>query len=220
MPSFDVLTFDCYGTLVDWEGGISRAFAAHAPADVPVDRAEILEAYARIEPAVEHEAFRPYRDVLMRTAVGVGAALGWPLRDTDAHFLPDSLPTWPVFPDTNPALARLHDAGITLGILSNVDDDLLDATARQFAVPVGFRVTAEQVRAYKPASAHFEAARRVVGNRRWLHVAQSWFHDVQPATALGIPVAWVNRNAEAPGTGGAPVISVPDLEALAGWVLS
>jgi len=220
MPPFDVLTFDCYGTLVDWEEGISRAFAANAPPDISIDPATVLAAYARIEPEVQRQAFRSYREVLTLTAQRVAATLGWTVSEADACFLAESLPAWPVFPDTNGALVTLRDAGFTLGILSNVDDDLLDGTARQFAVPIDFRVTAQQVRAYKPAAAHFEAARAHVGGRRWLHVAQSWFHDVQPATAMGIPVVWVNRNLEAPGRDGAPITTVPNLEALAAWVLT
>lgn len=216
MTRWDVLTFDCYGTLVDWEEGIAGAFLARArEAGITLDRRAVLAAYADVEPAVQREAFRPYREVLARSAVEVARRLGWTVGLGDAGFLPASLPQWPFFPDTNPALRRLAAAGLSLGILSNVDNDLIAATARQFAVGFDFFVTAEDVGAYKPAHAHFLMARRRIGVRRWLHVAQSWFHDVEPAAALGIPVAWVNRKAERPAGSAEPRVVVPDLAALA-----
>lgn len=219
MAHWEVLTFDCYGTLVDWEAGIAGAFLARGhEAGIPLDRRAVLAAYADVEPAVQREAFRPYRDVLTRSAVEVARRFGWTMGSGEAGFLPASLPHWPVFPDTNPALRRLAAAGLELGILSNVDNDLIAATAAQLAVPFHFFVTAEDVGAYKPAHEHFLTARRRVGTRRWLHVAQSWFHDVEPAAALGVPVAWVNRKAERPAGPAEPHVVVPDLTALADWL--
>jgi 2-haloalkanoic acid dehalogenase type II len=219
MPPWEVLTFDSYGTLVDWEEGIAGAFLARArDGGITLDRRAVLAAYADVEPAVQREAFRPYREVLARSAVEVARRLGWTVGIEDAGFLPASVPGWPVFADTNPALRRMAAAGLELGILSNVDNDLIAATARHFAVPFNFIVTAEDVGAYKPAHEHFLTARRRVGPRRWLHVAQSWFHDVEPATALGIPVAWVNRKAEQPAGLAEPSVVVPDLAALADWL--
>jgi FMN phosphatase YigB (HAD superfamily) len=112
---------------------------------------------------------------------------GWAIEPRRARFLPESLPGWRVFDDTNAALRRLRDAGCRLGILSNVDDDLLGATMRQFDIEVELVVTAQQVGSYKPAQAHFVTARETIGEDRWLHAAQSWFHDIVPATRLGIP---------------------------------
>jgi 2-haloacid dehalogenase/putative hydrolase of the HAD superfamily len=218
MSSYAVLTFDCYGTLIDWEAGIAAAFIAAAPNTAGVDTAAVLSTYADVEPAVQRERFRPYREVLAHTAVEVARRLGWSLTLEQAAFLPNSLARWPVFPDTNAALTRLHEAGFELGILSNVDDDLLAATARQFAVPFDFTITAQHVRSYKPAPAHFEAARSRIGDRGWLHVAQSWFHDVQPACAAGISVAWVNRMGEPVPPDATPVTVVSDLEAFAAWI--
>ena len=197
MRRYDVLTFDCYGTLVDWERGIGDAFAAAARAGgTVIDRAAVLAAYHEIEPVVEAERYRPYREVLALTARRVAERLGWALAPGDERFLPDSLPSWPPFADTNAALRRLTEAGHRLAILSNVDDDLLDGTRRHLAVAFDFVITAQQVGSYKPAPAHFEAARARIGSARWLHLAQSYFHDIVPARRLGIASAWINRKHE------------------------
>lgn len=213
MPWPGVVTFDCYGTLIDWEGGIARAFeAAAARAGVRLSRAEVLARYAEIEPRVQAEAYRPYREVLAETARRVAAALGWSITLEEAAFLPASLPDWRPFPDTNPALERLA-AWARLGILSNVDDDLLAGTLRHFPVAFPLLVTAQQVGSYKPAPGHFlEARRRIGGETPWAHVAQSYFHDVVPARRLGLPVVWVNRKDEAVPPGGLrPTWEVRDL---------
>lgn len=216
---YDVITFDCYGTLIDWQSGISDAFTGAAAADgVRLNRTDILSAYAEIEPAVEAASYRPYREVLEETARQVAARLGWPLHAAGARFLPDSLPTWRPFPDTNPALQRLAAAGYRLGILSNVDDDLLAATRRHFPVDFELIITAQQVGSYKPAHGHFAVARQRLEGIRWLHAAQSYFHDIQPARALGIPVAWINRHDEIASDGGGQGRQFRDLSALADWL--
>jgi 2-haloalkanoic acid dehalogenase type II len=213
---YDVVTFDCYGTLVDWEEGISSAFVREAAEDgVVLDRARVLAAYHELEPEIEASGYRPYREVLAATAVRVAQRLGWPLTVDRARFLPESLARWKPFPDTNPALERLVRAGYRLGILSNVDDDLLAATRRQLGVLFDVVVTAEQVHSYKPAQGHFMEARRRIGGARWLHAAQSFFHDVVPARALGIPVAWINRKRESASGGVAPDLEIRDLTGLA-----
>jgi 2-haloalkanoic acid dehalogenase type II len=199
MRRFDVLTFDCYGTLIDWERGLGEAFEAAARADgVTLDRAAILRSYHELEPRVQAERYRRYRDVLALTARAVADRLGWRLVPGREAFLSDSLSSWPPFPDTNEALHRLQDAGHRLAILSNVDDDLLAGTRKHLGVDFDFVVTAQQVGSYKPAPGHFTAARERIGGAPWLHVAQSYFHDVQPARALGIPTAWINRKGERP----------------------
>ena len=199
MRRFDVLTFDCYGTLIDWERGIGEAFAAAARADgVTLDSAAVLAAYHELEPRIQAERYRRYRDVLALAARAVAERLGWTPAPGREMFLPESLPAWPPFPDTTAALRRLKDAGYRLAILSNVDDDLLASTRKHLAVDFDFAVTAQQVGSYKPAPGHFTAARERIGGVPWLHVAQSYFHDVQPARALGIPTAWINRKGERP----------------------
>jgi len=219
VPGWEVLTFDCYGTLVDWEAGIASAFAMRARRDgVELPAADVLRVYAEAEPRVQRERFRPYREVLARAAAETARQLGWALDESAASFLAESLPSWPVFPDTNGAMRRFAAAGLELGILSNVDNDLIAGTVLRLAVPFDFIVTAEDVGSYKPRPAHFQAAARRVGSRRWLHVAQSRFHDVEPATALGIPVAWVNRRGEPEAGGPEPTVVVRDLGALADWL--
>jgi 2-haloalkanoic acid dehalogenase type II len=199
MRRFDTLTFDCYGTLIDWERGISEAFAAAARADgVALDLGAVLRAYHEVEPRVQAERYRRYRDVLALAARGVADRLGWTLPPGRESFLAESLPSWPPFPDTNDALRRLRDAGHRLIILSNVDDDLLAGTRHHLAVEFDAVITAERVGSYKPAAGHFAAARTQIGDGRWLHVAQSYFHDVQPARALGVATAWINRKGERP----------------------
>src|SRR5262249_21198886 len=144
------------------------------------------------------ETYRSYREVLTETSRRLASRFGWPMPESRAGFLADSLPGWPPFPDTNRSLERLAAAGYRLGILSNVDDDLLAGTRRHFSVPFESIVTAQQVRSYKPGHAHFLTARERIGGARWLHAAQSYFHDVTPARELGIPTAWINRRRQTP----------------------
>jgi 2-haloalkanoic acid dehalogenase type II len=216
---YDVVTFDCYGTLVDWEGGLATAFLRAAWADgVRLERGAVVRAYLAAEPGVEAGPYRPYREVLAESARRAAERLGWRLDPARASFLAESVPAWVPFPDTNPALERLHAAGYTLGILSNIDDDLLAATRRRLTVDFPVVVTAQQVRAYKPAPPHFEAARRAVAGRRWLHVGQGYFHDMMPARTLGLPHAWINRHGEAPSDGGRVEREFPTLAELADWL--
>jgi 2-haloalkanoic acid dehalogenase type II len=203
MPEFDVITFDCYGTLIDWETGIRAAFAAAG-----VDGDAALRAYAEIEPVVEHEKYRSYRDVLKETASRIAPRV-------KRNFLADSLPSWKPFHDTNPALERLHRAGVRLGILSNVDDDLIAETRKHFTVGFDLVITAQQVRSYKPGHAHFVTARQRIGDGKWLHAAQSNFHDIVPANQLGIANAWINRHGEKARVGGTPTYEFRDLTGLA-----
>jgi 2-haloalkanoic acid dehalogenase type II len=206
---FDIITFDCYGTLIDWESGIAGAFLK----TTGLPREEVIRAHAAIEPVIEQEHYLPYRQVLTETALRVAAELGHPL--TDGAFLPQSLPGWKPFADTNPALERLRAAGYRLGILSNVDDDLLAETRRHFTVDFDLIITAQQVRSYKPAPGHFLAAKERIGSARWLHAAQSNFHDIVPVNAMSVPTAWVNRRGQTPLPGGTPTYEVRDMAGLA-----
>jgi 2-haloalkanoic acid dehalogenase type II len=213
---FEIITFDCYGTLIDWESGIVAAFQSEAQRDgIELEADRIIETYMAVEPQVESDSYLSYRDVLARTAGEAADRLGWQLLAKDADFLPASLPGWQPFADTNRALERLSRR-FQLGLLSNIDDELLAATRRHFTVPFELIITAEQVRSYKPSQAHFVEARRRIGDKRWLHAAQSYFHDVIPASELHIPVAWVNRkNEQATPDGPQPSYEVRNLTELA-----
>jgi len=157
-----------------------------------------FELYEEEERRLERE--RPhllYRDVLSKTSLSVARKIGWKLSEAELNFLAKELPTWAPFPDTNPSLLRLSTEH-TLGILSNVDNDLLVGTIKHFTSPFEIKVTAENVRSYKPALGHFEEARRIIGARPWTHVAASQYHDIEPAMQLGIKAVWVNRQGAHP----------------------
>ena len=195
MNTAKVITFDCYGTLIDWERGIRNAFrtAILKTGGDPGLESMASEAYEEEERRVEKE--KPhlfYRDVLSKTSLAVARKIGWKLPEAESTFLARELPNWTPFPDTNPSLARLARKH-TLGILSNVDNDLLAGTLKHITCPFDIKVTAENVRSYKPALGHFEEARRIIGDGRWVHVAASQYHDIAPAMQLGIKAVWVNR---------------------------
>jgi 2-haloalkanoic acid dehalogenase type II len=216
--AYDVITFDCYGTLIDWDRGIVGAFkSAVAATGGRLDPGRIFEVYEGIEAEVEAEGYRSYRDVLTESARRVAGRLGWALPEERTGFLAESLPFWNPFPDTNAALERLFQAGSQLGILSNVDDDLLAGTRKHFTVPFDPIVTAQQVRSYKPADGHFVTARERIGGRRWLHAAQSHFHDVTPARRHRIPTAWINRKRQIRGEP-RPDRELSTLTELADWL--
>jgi 2-haloalkanoic acid dehalogenase type II len=195
MNTVEVITFDCYGTLIDWEKGIRTAFhnAILRTGGDPGLESKASEAYEEEERRVEKE--KPhllYRDVLSKTSLAVAKQIGWKLPEAESTFLARELPNWTPFLDTNPSLVKLARKH-TLGILSNVDNDLLSGTVKHFTSPFEIKVTAEIVRSYKPAFGHFEEARRIIGERSWVHVAGSQYHDIEPAVKLGIQAVWVNR---------------------------
>ena len=216
---FELITFDCYGTLIDWEAGIASAFQSEAARDgLNLNRSQIIAAYHTEEPIVESGEFRSYREVLGETALRVASQLGWDLEARREEFLAASLPHWKPFADTNAALERLARR-FKLGILSNVDDDLIAETRRHFTVDFELVVTAQQVHSYKPSHAHFETALARLQGNRLLHAAQSYFHDVVPCSELGISVAWVNRKDELADVGGPqPTYEVRNLTELADLV--
>ena len=200
---FEILTFDCYGTLVDWEAGIlsalRRILSAH---DKKADDATLLKLYGDFEQRSEEGPFRSYREVLESVVRRFGTELGFTPSAEQALSLPDSLPTWKPWPDTVAALRRLKTR-FRLAILSNVDDDLFAATRPQLGVEFDEVITAQQAQAYKPSRKLFELALRRINApaHRVLHVGQSIYHDVIPAQALGLATVWVNRPSARPGVG-------------------
>jgi 2-haloacid dehalogenase len=208
------LSFDCYGTLIDWENGIlDQALPRLADAGARnVDPVKLLRAYVTHEAALEVGPFQAYRNVLAQTFLRLGADLGVQLDDASCSAFAEGLAEWPPFPDTIDALRRLGSK-YRLVILSNVDDGLFDRTAKRLGISFDAVITAEQVRSYKPALGHFQAARDRLGlsPANWLHVAQSLYHDHVPAKSLGLRTVWVDRPTQLAGTGIAPAARViPD----------
>ena len=205
-------TFDCYGTLVDWNEGIRATLAGLWP---DADPAVLLERYHEIEPRVQLDGSLPYRDVLGQALALLAESEGLPLRPEDASALVDSLPRWPVFVEVPDALSRLRERGWSLAILSNTDPDLLSHSLAAIGVPVDVTVTAAEARSYKPAHGHWERFFAETGAERPLHVhvAASLFHDIVPAGELGLNAVWVNRLGEKSDLGRAA--ELPDLTRLA-----
>lgn len=220
---FRILTFDCYGTLINWEAGILGALrpilAAHGKS---LGDAEILELYGELEPEFQRGEFQSYRGVLKNVVKGFGKRLGFVPSEAEVESLPNSLSNWPPFADTAPSLRRLKSR-FNLAVISNTDDDLFAATARRLEVPFDHVITAQQASCYKPGKAIFELALRKIGlpREQILHCAQSVYHDVVPAKALGLSSVWVNRPSVRPGVGAVkaavaePDLVVPDLQTLA-----
>jgi len=212
---FTHLTFDCYGTIVDWETGILSAvnpvLERH---EVSIDEAEILQLYARLEAEQEAGAYKPYKQVLMGVMAGFGEELGFTPTEADLRALPGSVGEWPPFPDSVEALQRLQ-IGFELVILSNIDDVFFAATEAGLGIGFDEVITAQQVGSYKPSHLNFQVAleRLQVPPQQVLHVAQSLFHDHAPAKQLGFTTVWVNRPSRCPGVGVAkPTQASPDLE--------
>jgi 2-haloacid dehalogenase len=215
VAAYRVLTFDCYGTLIDWESGIRKALRPFLDAHgIPLDDGGALEHYARFEEQLEAGPYRKYRDVLREVMRKFGEMFGFPCSEAEADALPRSLPDWPPFPDTVEALRTLKRHH-RLAVLSNTDDDLFAETAKRLQVPFDYVITAEQVGSYKPSHRNFEAAIARIGppKEQILHVAQSLYHDIVPAKALGIANVWINRRHAIHGFGATvPAEATPDLE--------
>jgi 2-haloacid dehalogenase len=210
-----VLTFDCYGTLVDWEAGIVAALRPVLDrAGVAVDDERLLALHGELEAAAEAGPYRPYRDVLGEVLRGLGDRLGFAPTAAERAAFGASVGDWPPFPDTPAALAALKRR-FKLAIVSNVDDDLFARTNERLGVSFDWIVTAQQVKSYKPAPAHFLAALDRIGPppAQVLHVAQSLYHDHVPAKRLGLRTVWVNRRRGKAGPGATPPTeATPDLE--------
>ncbi len=191
------VTFDCYGTLIDWETGAYEAFQKEAQRDgFTIDREALVPLFVGVQREIEGGSYELYAEVLRRTAVRAAKELGWELEPSRSGFLPTSIPHWPPFRETNAQLDRFAKK-YEIGILSNVDDKLLGATRRHFRVDLDLVVTAQQVRSYKPDPAHFkECARRIGGKKGWVHIASGYETDVEPCLKEKVPVIWVNRHGQ------------------------
>jgi len=221
-----LISFDCYGTLIDWERGLTGFFQPLLQAKgIQASGSDVLAAYSEMEPLQQSSPYRLYREVLRGVVFAFGQRFGFQPSSDEADGLAESLKTWEPFPDTVPALRRLA-RNHRLAILSNIDRDLFAATARRLEVPFDLVITAEEVRSYKPARPHFETllARSGLATAAHLHAAESLYHDIAPARALWIPCVWVRRSAQ-PGQATAsrqaetePDATVADLTALADWL--
>lgn len=204
-------TFDCYGTLIDWEGGLGSFLYDFAlrQRDDRSNGGELRERWEAIQFEVIQGEYLRYADALAESLRLLSEERGWSYSEDDGKALARSMLSWQPFPDTAPALRRAHDAGLELVIVSNTDRDIIEHSLRHIEAPIDDVVTAEDVGSYKPALAHFERALEVVGApaEQILHVAFGFKYDIGPAQELGMASAWVNRRAE-PRPGSA----VPDLE--------
>lgn len=207
--AFDALTFDCYGTLIDWEAGLVAAFReALGRAVADTDSEDLLVRFARYEAAAEAGPYRRYRQVLADGLRGVAGELGATVHDEATARFGGSVVDWPAFPDSHDALARLKTR-YRLGVLTNCDDDLFAASNERLGVEFDWIVTAQQIGSYKPSEANFETmferlAADGVERGRILHVAQSLYHDHAPAKRLGMTTVWIDRRHDRPGGGATP----------------
>jgi 2-haloacid dehalogenase len=211
--SFEVLTFDCYGTLIDWEAGIAVGLGAVTRAHgVDVGDEELLTMYAGHEAELEAGPYLRYREVLARACRAVAADLGTAPSDEEVAAFASSVGDWPAFPDSAAALADLHRR-FRLAVITNCDDDLFAASNRRLGVTFDHVITAQQAGSYKPSHRNFELAFERIGRprERILHVAQSLFHDHVPAKELGLTSVWINRRAGREGSGATPpAAATPD----------
>jgi 2-haloacid dehalogenase len=213
LAEFEIITFDCYGTLIDWETGILAALRSALDGHGAVaDDEALLEQYARFEAAAEAGSYLPYREVLARSLRGVCAGLGCEPTVAETRRFSESVADWPAFPDSAAALARLG-RHFRLGVITNCDTDLFARSNARLGVHFEWVITAEQLGSYKPNPRNFELALEQIGGprSRHLHVAQSLFHDHVPAQALGLTTVWIDRRRGRPGSGATPAaVATPD----------
>lgn len=212
---FEVLSFDCYGTLINWENGIlsslNKILSNH---NIQLSDNEILELFAQQESIQESGDYLKYRDILKNVVHDFGKAFNFIPTELEVNALPESIQTWEPFPDTVEALKALKTR-YKLTIISNIDDELFAYSAKKLEVKFDWLITAEQVKSYKPSVQNFEIAiqRMGINPDKLLHVAQSIYHDIVPAKTMGITAVWVNRRQDQKGFGATvPASSNPDLE--------
>jgi 2-haloacid dehalogenase len=206
------LTFDCYGTLIDWEAGILTALRRALPSGWPATDSRLLERFAVHEAEAERGPYLSYREVLARSLRGIAADHGVELTPDAVRRFSESVAEWPPFPDSSEALRRLAER-FRLGVITNCDQDLFAQSNRRLGVRFDWVVAADQVRSYKPSHANFERAFEMipVPRERILHVAQSLYHDHVPAKALGMTTVWIDRRHGRGGGATPPAEAQPDL---------
>ena len=221
---FEVVSFDCYGTLIDWERGILPALKQLlSNREIDFSDDGTLELFAEFESELEKDEndYIEYRKILQEIVKKFGQRFNFQPTETEINSLVDSLKNWQPFPDTVAALSALKQK-YKLAVISNIDDDLFAGTAKHLKVEFDWLITAEKVRSYKPSTRNFEIALETMGipPEKLLHVAQSVYHDIVPATSMGISTVWVNRRHDKTGFGatmpanGKPDLEVPDLKTL------
>jgi 2-haloacid dehalogenase len=188
-------TFDCYGTLIDWNAGISSVLERLWGVE---EAPKLLERYHELEPEIQAEQYRSYAEVMTLTLEALAREAGYGIPEGESDLLPQSLPDWPPFEEVPESLAELRRRGWWLAILSNSDRDLIDASMKRLGVPFDLAIVAEDVHSYKPARGHWERFFEVTTADRdhHVHVAQSHFHDIVPANELGLKSVWANRLGE------------------------
>jgi 2-haloacid dehalogenase len=201
-----LVTFDCYGTLVDWEGGAAAFLydlALREGEDAPPPGPELRARWEEIQFELLRGEYRPYREVLAASLLAWMEERGYRPRDEEGVALLRSMRSWQPFPDTRPALTRARESGLRLAIVSNTDRDIVEHTLRHIGVPFDAVITAEDARAYKPSDVVFDYALERLGSppEEILHVAFGFKYDIGPASRHGMRTAWVNRHAEAPPGG-------------------
>ncbi len=225
---YEVLSFDCYGTLIDWETGIIAALkpilSAH---NITLDDEQILELYVEIESHAEEGGYVKYREVLRRVTRGIGSTFGFLPSPSELDCLVESLKDWMPFADSIESLQALKKR-FKLAIISNIDDDLFAISAKHLKIEFDWIITAEHIKSYKPSLCNFQFAIEKIGvlPQKILHIAQSVYHDIIPAKVIGLSTVWVNRKESEKGFGtklaaiGQPDLEVPDLKTLVSIILS
>src|SRR6188768_4311674 len=203
------VTADCYGTLIDWEKGILDAFNKEADRDgFSFEEEPFMNRFFEVQAEIIRGSYELYAEVLRRAAVRTAKEIGWELEPSRAQFLPDSVPSWMPFRESNAAMDRLGKR-YDVGIVSNIDDKLLGVSRRHLRTELDLVVTAQQVRSYKPDDTHFkECARRIGQKKGWVHIGCDYTTDIAPVLKMNVPVIWVNRHGEKLEGRKAPTVEV------------
>jgi 2-haloacid dehalogenase len=215
LTMFEVMTFDCYGTLIDWESGIASAMGKMLKSHgVTLEGNEILELFAKLESRIEAGTFHNYKTVLAKVAEGFGQELGFIPHRSEIESFSRSVVDWPPFHDSVETLHCLKKR-YGLAVISNVDNDLFAFSAQHLKTDFDWLITAEEVKSYKPSLNNFYYAIEKIGipKERILHVAQSLYHDIEPAAVVGLKTVWINRRHDKEGFGATPAAkATPDME--------